>query len=130
LEKLKQSVLAVLTIAVFFLTMGLLMWLVGQDMATALFFAFASLKTLYSATFGQMKKALPGLRSIDYILFIIMSALLVNMPLSFGSPLAPLSAVLLVVSLLVWSFVGMFRWPYLRAGSSVPIDELFRQKSR
>jgi len=77
-----------------------------------------------------MKKALPGLRSIDYILFITMSALFVNLPLSFGSPYATLSIILLAISLLVWSFVGIFRWPYLRAGSAVPIGELFRQKSK
>jgi len=46
LEKLKQSVLFVLVTAIFFLTMGLLTWLVGKEMTMALFFAFASLNTL------------------------------------------------------------------------------------
>lgn len=84
--------------------------------------------TIYSAAFGYLGKVLPGIRIIDYAVFLFVMSVITYFILAFETQVGIVLIAVLCVTLMAWGIFCLLRLHAWRAGSAVPIDEILGKK--
>jgi len=108
----------------FFAIWFLLSWVIGPKLVGILMMIFVLLGLLYQLNYGELSRALPRIKSIDYFVTGVGSVVTY---ICFFTPIIPNDGYRIVIFIawwFIWGLYYLFRYPSMSAGATVSLSEV------